>query len=134
MKLSELIKEAKDIDIAAVPETLIDGSIAWYIYIINKGKNNIHNVMIQSNGRGEIDAWPVKTSTLRHFINNIAAGESSKVEMLVEEVFFLENQYWVSYYIDTTIFDSQLTFAPNSIAIDKCENIPLLNVNGVVAK
>lgn len=134
MKLSELLKEAKDIDIAAVPETLIDGSIAWYIYIINKGANNINNVMIQSNGRGEIDAWPVKTSTLRHFIDSIPAGEFSKVEMLVEEVFFLENQYWVSYYIGQTIFDSQLTFAPDTISIDNCQSIEILNMDGVLAK
>jgi hypothetical protein len=134
MKLSELLKEAKDIEIAAVPETLIDGSTAWYIYIINKGKNNIKNVMIQSNGRGEIDAWPVNTSTLRHFIDSIPAGGVSKVEMLVEEVFFLENQYWVSYYVGTSIFDSQLVFAPNSISIDNCKHIDILNNNGVLAK
>jgi hypothetical protein len=134
MKLSELLKEAADISIAAVPETLTDGYVEWSIYIINKGNNNLSNVMIQSNGRGEIDAWPVKTSTLRHFMDNLNANEFSKVELMMEEVFFLENQYWVSYYVGTTIFDSKFSFAPYSITIDNCEFIKELGRLGVLAK
>jgi hypothetical protein len=134
MKLSELLKDAVDISIAAVPEIFDDGSTEWSIYIINKSKNDLHNVLIQSNGRGEIDAWPVKTSTLRHYINHLAAAEFSKVELMMEEVFFLENQYWVSYYVGTTIFDGKFSFPPYSIHLDKCKFISELGMNGIIAQ
>ncbi len=134
MKLSELINEATDVEIAVVPESNIDGSVSWFVYIINIGEQIITNVIIQSSGEGEIDAWPVKSSVLKHFMDEILPGNFAKVEMLIEDVFILKNNYWVSFYKDAIIFDKQFFFAPNSIAVEKCVEIPSLNLKGIFAK
>jgi hypothetical protein len=134
MKLSELINEATDVEIAVVPETNIDGSFSWFVYIVNVGEQIITNVIIQSSGEGEIDAWPVKSSVLKHFMDEILPGKFAKVEMLIDDVFILKNNYWVSFYKGTTIFDKQFFFAPNSISIENCKEILSLNHKGILAR
>ncbi len=134
MKLSELINEATDVEIAVVPETNIDGSITWFVYAINIGEKILTNILIQSSGEGEIDSWPVKSSVLKHFIDELLPGKATKVEMLIEDVFILKNNYWVSFYIGSTIFDKQFFFSPNSITIKNCFPIPHLQLNGILAQ
>ena len=134
MKLSELIKESHDVEIAVVPETNADGSISWFIYLLNKSENILSNILVQSSGEGEIDAWPVKSSVLKHFYEELLPYQFIKVEMLVQEVFILKNKYWVSFYKAETIFDKQFFFAPNSIHINSCLPIPLLAMDVILAK
>ena len=133
MKLSELINEATDIAIAVVPETNPDGTFTWFTYIINDGEHILTNVIIQSSGEGEIDAWPVKSSTLRHFMDELLPLKNAKIEMLIEDVFILKNKYWVSFYKGTTIFDKQFYFSPNSIRLENCIEIPSLGIKGILA-
>jgi hypothetical protein len=132
MKLADLIPKVEGITVAVVKEEY-EGTIGWFMYLINEKEIPITNVLIQSNGVGELDAWPMKTSTLRHFIQEMPPLSFRRIEMLIEEVFILENNYWVSFYIDTSIFDKKFVFPANTITEEKCIAIPILNKDGIIA-
>ncbi len=133
MKLNELIHVAEGISIAVAPDA--EGAEGvWQIYILNYLNTPIRNVLIQSSGIGEIDAWPTKTSTLRHFFDRMEPHSYYAVESIVEEVFLLENKYWVSYYIDEKVYDKKFVFAANSIAEKHCAPIELLGKKGIEVK
>jgi hypothetical protein len=131
MKLADLIPKVEGVNVAVVKE-IEAGSVAWFIYIINHKDIPITNVLIQSNGVGELDAWPLKTSTLRHFVEELPPVSFKKFEMLIEEVFILENNYWVSFYIGTEIYDRKFVFPPNSIHEDKCVLVPIVEMPGIL--
>jgi hypothetical protein len=103
------------------------------MYIINEKEVAITGIFIQSYGKGEADAWPVKTSTLRHRMDRLEARSFKRIEMIIEEVFFLENTYWVSFYEGEQIYDKQFVFPPDSISLKNCVNIPLVELPGVLA-
>jgi hypothetical protein len=54
--------------------------------------------------------------------------------MILDDVFFLENQYWVSFYIGNTIYDSRFYFEPNSINLNNCCFIDSMQMTGILAK
>lgn len=133
MKLEELIKVSEGVAIAVVPETLEDGK-DWNVYIVNTKENEIKNVLITSKGYGEIDNKKLKTSTLRWFYESIPATSYAMVEPIMEEVFGLSNEYWVSYYINDSVFDKKFVFLPETIQDANLVTIPVINKKGVLIK
>jgi hypothetical protein len=106
----------------------------WTVYLVNLKNVSITNVLITSKGYGEKDGKPVKTSLLRHFIGDVPAQGSAGVEAIDPAVFGLTNEYWLSYYIDGTIYDKKFIFLPESIVDDNLIRIPVLNKPGVMIK
>ena len=106
----------------------------WTVYIINLKDTEITNVLISSKGYGEKDGRMVKTSILRHFLGDIPAQSFKGVEAIDTEVFGLTNEYWLSYYINGTIYDKKFIFLPESIVDENLNRIPLVNKPGVMIK
>src|SRR5690606_21486943 len=106
--------------------------LVWNVYLINQKKETIKNVMVSSKGYGTKDGKEVKTSILRHFIGDIDADDYAKIEAIDEQVFGLTNEYWLSYYIDGTIYDKKYIFLPESIIDENLIKIPVLNKPGVL--
>jgi len=106
----------------------------WTVYIINLKDTEITNVLISSKGYGEKDGRMVKTSILRHFLGDIPAQSFKGVEAIDTEVFGLTNEYWLSYYINGTIYDKKFIFLPESIVDENLIRIPLVNKPGVMIK
>lgn len=106
----------------------------WTVYIVNLKDQLLTNVLISSKGYGEKDGKQVKTSVLRHFIGDMAASSFAGVEAIDPEVFGLTNEYWLSYYIDETIYDKKFIFLPESIVDSNLIRIPLVNKPGVMIK
>jgi hypothetical protein len=44
----------------------------------------------------------------------------------------LTNEYWLSFYIDNTIYDKKYIFLPESIVDDNLSKVPLVNKPGVI--
>ena len=130
--LPENIVEDVAIAIALVGETPEVGS--WTVYVVNFKNEPITNVLITSKGYGEKDGKQVKTSVLRHFIGDMDAHDFKGVEAIDPEVFGLTNEYWLSYYIGSTIYDKKFIFLPESIVDDNLIKIPLVNRPGVMIK
>jgi hypothetical protein len=105
----------------------------WNVYLINRSKTDIDTVLVTSRGYGfNKNDEPIKTSELRHFHKHCAAGEIIKIEMITPDVFYLNNEYWVSYYIGNQIFDKKFIFVPDSIREENLILIETLNLEGVL--
>jgi len=106
----------------------------WTVYLVNLKSEPITNVLITSKGYGEKDGKQVKTSLLRHFIGDVPAQGSAGVEAIDPAVFGLTNEYWLSYYIGSTIYDKKFIFLPESIVDTNLIRVPILNKPGVMIK
>jgi transcriptional regulator of heat shock response len=122
----------EDISIAVVLESETPESKVWNVYLINLKDTIIETVLITSKGYGLNNGEKVKTSTLRHMIEKVAAKSFAKVEAIDEEVFGLNNEYWLSYYIGKEIFDKKFIFLPESILESNFIKVPLVNKPGVM--
>ena len=126
MKAEDLIQRAEDIAVAVVPEMVEDES-GWMVYLVNLKNAAIENVLVSSQGYGEIDNRNLRTSELRHYIEKLEAHKYSKIEPIIEDVFGLANEYWVSFYVNKTIYDKKFVFLPESINENNFVTIPFLN-------
>ncbi|MEC3879865.1 hypothetical protein [Parapedobacter sp. 10938] len=122
----------EDVSIAVVLEGEAPSGTTWNVYLINDKDEPINNVMVSSKGYGVKDEKEVKTSILRHFIGDIDPHDYARIEAIDEQVFGLTNEYWLSYYVDGTIYDKKYIFLPESIIDDNLIKIPVLNKPGVL--
>ncbi|MFQ3576032.1 MAG: hypothetical protein SNJ77_06305 [Cytophagales bacterium] len=104
----------------------------WYAYILNRNEVEIKNVMVSSKGYGFINEEKRSTSVLRHFIGNIEPGGYALIEPISDDVLPLNNEFWVSYYMNESLFDKKFIFVPDSIVVENTFTIPELNLQGVV--
>ena len=132
MKKDLPLNIVEDISIAIVLENETPTAKVWNVYLINEKPVSIQNVLVSSKGYGEKDGKQVKTTTLRHFIGDMEAHSTSKIEAIDIQVFGLTNEYWLSYYIDGTIYDKKYIFLPESIVDEYLIKIPLVNKPGVM--
>lgn len=118
---------------AAVPEEGDHPGVeTWYIYLINLKPESITNVLVSSRGYGEINAEAVRTSELRHFLEELPPQSFVKIEPIMEELFALSNQYWVSFYVGEHIFDKKYVFLAESIQRSNLTDIPIMGTKGVL--
>jgi len=127
------IPKVQDVSMAIVKET-DGGEDAWAVYLINNKSVPIKNIIIASKGYGEVNDEPVKTSTLRHFFEELQAGNFLKVEPIIKEVFVLSNEYRLTFYIDDMIYDRKFIFVPGSVAAENLIHIPLIERPGILIK
>ena len=124
----------EDIAMAIVPETNKEGAKEWNVYLLNLKNELIESVLVTSKGYGYKNGEQVKTSTLRHFLDAVPPNSYIKVEPIIENVFGLNNEYWVSFYLSGNMFDKKYLFLPGTIANEFFTKIPLLQKEGVMIK
>lgn len=126
------IPEVTNVTLAITPEADLLGNREWRVYLINKNDFPIENTLVASTGYGEKDGSKQKTSTLRHFLQTVPANSSALIEPIQESVFHLNNEYWVSYYIGTQIYDKRFVFVPDSIKDEHLTFIKELEMEGIL--
>jgi len=126
--------EVEDIAVAVVEETNEEGEQGWYVYFLNLKNIPVTGVLVSSRGYGVMEGEEMKTSTLRHFLEDVPAMSAVKIELIMENVFGLNNEYWVSFYIGKTIYDKKYIFLPESIIKENFTYIPLLEKQGVMIR
>lgn len=102
------------------------------VYLINRGDNYLHNILITSKGYGEIDGTPKETSVLRHHFDQLDPGSFLTVESIIDDVLGLSNEFWVSYYIGRQIYDKKFVFTPASFIEENIIDLPIVNKKGVL--
>ena len=122
----------ENIAIALVMESATPEAKLWKVYLINLKNDAIETVLVSSKGYGEKNGENIKTSILRHSIGNVPAKSFAEIELIDEQVFGLTNEYWLSYYIGSQIFDKKFIFVPESIVDSNMTRVPLLNKAGVM--
>jgi hypothetical protein len=123
---------AEGIAVAVVKEQNELNEAVWNVYLLNMKKVAIENVLVSSRGYGEKENQKVETSQLRHFIEAIKPKSYQKIEPIIEDVFGISNQYWVSFYENKTLYDKKYIFLAESIKEDNFITIPILNKQGVM--
>lgn len=126
--------KVEDIGIAVVNELNSENQSEWNVYILNFKKEAIDGVLVSSRGYGEINGEIKKSSTLRHYIEKIESFAFSKIEPIIEDVFLLTNEYWVSFRWNGSIYDKKFIFFAGSICEINFIQVPLLNKKGILIK
>jgi hypothetical protein len=131
--LKDIFREdVEDIAIAVVPGE--EDANVWEVYMINLKEEGLENVIVTSKGYGMYNGEEVKTSVLRHYLGAFEPLDIRLIEPIQKEVFGLNNEYWVSFYIGQNIYDKKFIFLPESITEDNFTRIPFINRMGVVIR
>ena len=124
--------EVRDIAVAIVQEKNEEGVEIWNSYLINMKEEQIEGVLVSSKGYGEIDGEKRETSVLRHFLDEVPSRSAKRIEPLIEEVFGIFNEYWVSFYVAKLMYDKKYIFVPESISEEHFKDVPFLGKRGVM--
>lgn len=128
------IPEVKNVAVAVISESSIWKANDWYVYMVNLGNDVLKDILVVSRGYGEINNEEIKTSTLRQHFDSLGPKEFLKIEPIMEEVFGVVNEYWISFYIGDKIFDKQYIFLPETIKKEHFTKVPVVNKQGVMIK
>lgn len=129
------IPVVEDVSVAVVKELNPEKTQEVYnVYLINQKPKMIKNALVTSKGYGKNanTGAEVKTSTLRHFLGDVEASSFSKIEPIVEEVFGLNNEYWVSFFVENQMYDKKYIFLAETITDENMINVPIINKKGVL--
>jgi len=132
MKKDIIYTEVTDVAVCIVKEWNEQEEVIWNVYLLNLKGEDIENVFVSSKGYGFINGEEVKTSLLRHSIGNMPALTFSKVEPIMEDVFLITNEFWVSFYQNNELFDKKFIFLPETIKEDYLIQIPVIFKKGVM--
>ena len=124
----------ENIAVAIVHELNEEGTLVWNAYLVNLYDQEISNVLVSSKGYGTFEGRDVKTSVLRHLIGNVEAKDYAKIEPIMDNLFGLSNEFWVSYYLGKHIYDKKYVFLPETISESNFTLIPVLNKRGVMIR
>ena len=122
----------RDLAIAIVPRQDEEG--LWDVYIINFKDEPIGSVFVNSRGYGELEGEKIRTTTLRHFFEQINPLEMEQIEPIQAELFELTNEYWVSFMYNGDMYDKKYVFVKGSIDEMHFTTIPFLDRKGVMIK
>jgi hypothetical protein len=126
------IPEVKNVTLAVARKKSAGESLEWKVYLINNNEFPIENTLVASKGYGEKDGERQQTSILRHYLETIMPNSATLIEPIDPAVFHLNNEYWVSYYIGSQIFDKRFVFVPDSIREENISFIKELEMEGVL--
>jgi hypothetical protein len=119
--------EVRDVSVAAVLD-----DTDWNVYLINHKDVPLEGVLVSSRGYGKIGEDEVETSVLRHFLETVNAKSFVKIEPILEDVFCLNNEYWLSFYINGVIYDKKYIFLPETINSSFFTTVPIIGKKGVL--
>ena len=129
--------KVEDVAVAVVQEIGENNELIYNTYLINFKQDEIlEGVIITSRGYGENvnTGEKIKTSTLRHCLEILLPNEAAKIEPIMEEVFGLTNEFWVSFWINDKMYDKKFLFLPETIQEKNLKVIPVLGVKGLMIK
>jgi len=126
--------KVENVAVAIVQQLGEDNHPVYNTYLINLRDDIMEGIIITSNGYGEnvTTGETVKTSMLRHCMEILLPNEAARVEPIMEEVFGLTNEYWVSFWVNDTMYDKKFIFLPETIQEKNMKLIPVLGVKGII--
>ena len=135
MKKDIEMPEVYGVYVAVVSETNLEGQKIWNAYLVNDKNEPIENVFVSSKGylinvKGEES----KTSMLRHFYKVVPSKSSQKIEVVIDDVLKLNNEYFVSFYHKDQLFDKKFVFLAETIKQENISFVPIIQKQGVWIK
>lgn len=126
--------KVEGVAVAVVKQIGEDNATIYNVYLINLREDIIEGIIITSEGFGvNVETGEkIKTSSLRHSMELMLPNEAAKIEPIMEEVFGMTNQYWVSFWINDTMYDKKYIFLPETIQEKNMKMIPSIGLEGVI--
>ncbi len=135
MKKDIEMPEVFGVYIAVVSEEGVGGEMIWNAYIVNDKSEPIENVFVSSKGYlKNLKGEESKSSTLRHFYKVVSAKSSQKIEVIIDDVLKLNNEYFVSFYHKNKLFDKKFVFLPETIKQENISVVPIIQKQGIWIK
>jgi hypothetical protein len=105
----------------------------WDVYLLNRLSHKVDTVFVTARGYGiDIQGKAIKTAEVRYFFKELPANEIAKIEPITPDVFGINNEYWVSYYIGNQIFDKKFIFVPDGIREEYLIKIDKSGLEGIL--
>ncbi|MGB0914517.1 MAG: hypothetical protein ACPGVI_00525 [Crocinitomicaceae bacterium] len=126
--------KVENIGVAIVKQLNEEKETIYNVYLLNLSEYIIDEILITSRGYGQdhTTGEKIKTSVLRHKVDLLMPQEVAKVEPIMEDVFGLANEYWVSFYRDDKMYDKKFVFVPGTLVEENMQLIPALGEKGVI--
>jgi hypothetical protein len=134
MKKDINLPKVENVGVAVIKEKNDQNEDVHNVYLINTGEITLETVLVSSKGYAEDKKTgeKIRTSVLRHGLNDVEGKSFAKIEPIIEDVFGLHNEYWVSYFIGDQMYDKKFIFLAESITEANMINIPIINKKGVL--
>lgn len=102
----------------------------WNAYIINDKAVDLEVVLIITSGYSEKKT----TSIFRKKLDVLPKKSYAKIEFMPEELFALNNEFKVTFFEGNSMFEKTYLFRKNTINDKAFQNIPLMQMKGVLVK
>ena len=131
MKKDIDIPQVKDVYVAAVKEFNEEFQAdEWNAYLINDSSEDLEMVLIVSKGYDKNR----ETSLMRHKLEKLPSKSFAKIEFLQDEVLALNNEFSISYFVNSSMFDKKFSFSKNTVKESSLQEVPLIPKKGVLAR
>lgn len=126
--------KVEKVGVAVIEQKGEENAKEYNVYLINLREDIMEGIIVSSKGYGTNanTGEKVKTSMLRHSLEVLLPNEAAKIEPIMEDVFGLANEYWVSFYVDGVMYDKKFIFLPETISEENMKKIPVLGERGVM--
>ena len=126
--------KVENVAVAVVQHIDKNKTKTYNVYLLNLSEEVLEGILITSKGYGENPktAEKIETTVLRHTIEVLLPNEAAKIEPIMEAVFGLANEFWVSFWKNDIMHDKKFVFVPESITERNMKKIPVLGDKGVM--
>lgn len=126
--------KVEGISIALVELPLEGAAPEYVVYMLSNREDIIEGIIVTSTGYGTDPSTgqEIKTATLRKGIEVMLPAEAARIELMMPELFGINNEYWVSFWVNDVMYDKRFVFEVGSIDPKKFVDIPHLNAKGII--
>ncbi|MCO5267419.1 MAG: hypothetical protein M9897_00810 [Brumimicrobium sp.] len=130
-KLKRPVVEGVYVAIVKEQEDDID---VFDVYLINNREEELEQVLVTSKGYLKIEETneEIKTDILRKSLGDIPAKSAVIIEPVMEDVLQLNNEFWVSFWIASEMYDKKYIFLAESVKEENMVVVPILECKGVM--
>lgn len=121
---------------AVVEQLNEENEKVYNVYLLNLRDDIMEGIIVTSQGYGNNvnTGETVRTSKLRHSLELLLPNEAAKIEPIIEEVFGLSNEYWISFWVNDVLYDKKFVFVAESISQENMKLLPIIGEKGVMIK
>ncbi|MDB4516764.1 hypothetical protein N9089_04115 [Crocinitomicaceae bacterium] len=126
--------KVEKVGVAVIQQLGENNEKIYNVYLLNLREDIMEGIIITSKGYG-VNAntgEKVQTSMLRHCLEILLPNEAAKIEPIMEDVFGLANEYWVSFWVNDVMYDKKFVFLPETISKENMQKIPVVGETGVL--
>lgn len=133
MKEDILGPKVENVELALVELPIEGGDPEYVVFLINNRDDIMEGIIVASTGYGTDPKTgeKIQTSTLRKGIEVMLPGEAARIEPIMPELFSLSNEFWVSFWVNETMYDKRFVFEERTIDPAKFGHLPQLNARGI---